>query len=244
MDILSDPTKFSRLMKDSTEALNKRISSLVTCANKLQQEMKFPKNIGDYKPGHCYGSVKTHKSGNPLRPISQRTSPTYRIEFIDILRTTETDEDIASLDAESLFTHIPVQETIGIILDNLRTEGNFRQVLRWDPLGVIFADMYIAAVETRTFIDHQRPRIYARYADDIFVTVKENDTRKLDDALKANSALNFTIEGSLDRTLPSLITLKTVHAGLERVKQMLMNNEFPGNIIEDSIRKNMEEFLT
>ncbi|XP_076032430.1 uncharacterized protein LOC143020154 [Oratosquilla oratoria] len=186
---------------------------MITRANKLQQEIKFSKIIGDFKPGYCYGTVKTHKPGNPLRPIiSQMTFPTYRMakilnniltpfipigyslksaaEFIDILRTSDPDEDIASLDVESLFTHVPTQETIEILLDCVYRSGQtplsiperllkemlepctmeapflshrgelFRQVdgvAMGSPLGVLFANMYMAAVETRTFNSHHRP---------------------------------------------------------------------------------------
>ncbi|XP_076037112.1 uncharacterized protein LOC143022666 [Oratosquilla oratoria] len=140
--ILNDPSKFERLTKDPTETLKKRVSSMVKRANNRQQVIKFPKIFGDFKAGYCYGTVKTHKPDNPLRPIiSQMTSPTYSlaktlneiltpyippghplksaVEFIDILKTTAPDEDIDSLDVSSLFTHVPVQETIGIILDTV-----------------------------------------------------------------------------------------------------------------------------
>ena len=352
-NILNDPTKFVRLQKDPTEALKKRVSSMVTRANNLQQEIKFPKIIGDFGPGYCYGTVKTHKPDNPLRPIiSQMTSPTYKIaktlnniltpfiptgyslkssvEFIDILRTTEPDEDISSLDVESLFTNVPVLETIEIILNNVYRSGQnpipipekllkemltactteapflshrgelFRQVdgvAMGSPLGVLFANMYMAAVEKKTFSDHQRPRIYARYVDDIFIAIRESDDpKKLAYALKSNSVLNFTIEKSIDKTLPfldvfverktdhyatSVFTKATnvgrclnargecpdsykrsvigayvrralshcnkwadVHTELERVRQMLTNNGYSSNIIEDVINKKMDEFYT
>ncbi|XP_076030841.1 uncharacterized protein LOC143019024 [Oratosquilla oratoria] len=209
-NILSDPTKINKTIKDPMKSLKKRVSSMVTRTNKLQQEIKFPKVIGDYKPGYCYGTVKTHKSDNLMRLIiSQMTSPTYKmdkilndtltlfiptgyslksaVEFIDILRTTEPDKDIASLDAESLFTQFPVRETIGIILNNVYRSGrvpipileqSLKDMLatctmeapflsyRWElfhqtdgvamgsPLGVLFPNMHIVAVEIRTFIDH------------------------------------------------------------------------------------------
>lgn len=94
----------------------------------------------EFAPGYIYGNVKTHKPGNPLRPIiSQIPTPTYRTakeinkiitpylsakyqpastnQFIDILKCTETKGFLASLDVESLFTNVPVQETIKIICD-------------------------------------------------------------------------------------------------------------------------------
>ena len=151
------------------------------------------------------------------------------------------DDDIASLDVESLFTNVPVEETINITLDRVyrsekeslpipedilrdmlkacTTEAPFlshqgelyRQVdgvSMGSPLGVFFANMYMATVEERTFREHQKPKIYGRYIDDIFITIKEaDDTRKIADALKRNSVLNFTIEHSQQKTLPFLDVL-------------------------------------
>ena len=140
--IFGDTNKFQKLQKDPTDRLKVKINTLVKKANSVQQEIKFPQVIGDYGPGYSYGTVKTHKTGNPLRPIiSQMTSPTYKVakllnqilvpyiptgyavafptDFIDLLKATNTNEDIASLDAESLFTNVPVDETIEIILDRV-----------------------------------------------------------------------------------------------------------------------------
>ncbi|XP_076034575.1 uncharacterized protein LOC143021168 [Oratosquilla oratoria] len=41
----------------------------------------------------------------------------------------------------------------------------------------------------------------------LFANIESSDTRKLVDALKANSVLNFTIEGNKDKTLPFLDVL-------------------------------------
>ena len=102
----------------------------------------FKEPIGDYEPGYLYGNIKTHKPGNKLRPIiSQVTTPTYktakqlddiikpyipskymlksRDEFINIIQTTKPDNAPSSLDVESLFTNVPVKETIDIILRNV-----------------------------------------------------------------------------------------------------------------------------
>ena len=262
--ILLDASKFERLEKDPTQELKKKMSRLVTKANNQQNTVKFPKIIGDYGPGYCYGTVKTHKQGNPLRPIiSQMTSPTYKIaktlndllvpyipgayslksatEFIDLLQNKGPEEDIASLDVESLFTNVPVEETIKIILDRVyRSEMDplpiseeilqdmlkastmeapflshkgdlFRQVdgvAMGSPLGVLFANMYMATVEERAFREQEKPSIYCRYIDDIFITIKDaNDAEKIIDIFKSNSVLNFTSEHSQAKTLPFLDVL-------------------------------------
>ena len=349
--ILLDVSKFQRLEKDPTQELKKKISRLVTLANNQQNTIKFPKIIGDYSPGYCYGTVKTHKPNNPLRPIiSQMSSPTYKtakllndllipyipgayslksaVEFIDLLRDKGPEEDIASLDVESLFTNVPVEETINIILDRVyRSEMDalpvsedvlknllkactmeapflshqgelFRQVdgvAMGSPLGVLFANMYMATVEERTFREHRKPRIYGRYIDDIFITIRNpDDAIKLKQSFTKNSVLNFTIEQSQQKTLPFLDVLiqqkeggfnttvytkttntgrclnargecpdtykksvvsayvkrafthctswKAVHSELDRIRQLLTNNGYPDSMIEESIKKKMNEF--
>ena len=87
----------------------------------------------------------------------------------------------------------------------------FRQidgVAMGSPLGVLFANMYMATVEERTFREHNRPRLYCRYIDDIFITIQNtNNARELIDALKQNSVLNFTSEYSQQKSLPFLDVL-------------------------------------
>lgn len=85
-----------------------------------------------------------HKQGEPIRPIiSQIPSPTYQLaktlnsliapyipkthsvrsaeDFVDILRVNSPKGVLASLDVTSLFTNVPVERTITIILDYVYT---------------------------------------------------------------------------------------------------------------------------
>ena len=163
------------------------------------------------------------------------------------------------------------------------------------PLGVLFANMYMATVEERTFQRHQKPKIYGRYIDDIFITTRKGeDPRKLADALQENSVLNFTIEHSHQKTLPFLDVLvqqndgqfttsvyvkatntgrclnargecpeafkksvvsayinrafshctswRAVNQELDRVRQLLTNNGYEDQIIENAIKKKMDDF--
>ncbi|XP_076037857.1 uncharacterized protein LOC143023221 [Oratosquilla oratoria] len=214
--ILENPAKFQRLQKDPSDALKKKINNLIQQANRTTKH--FNKAVGDFRPGYSYGTVKTHKPGNPLRPIiAQITTPTYYVakklnglltpyvptgrsvssvtEFIDLLRTAPPCQDIASLDVESLFTNVPVEETINFILDRVYRSDKpvidipehvlkslletctreapflshrgelFRQVdgvAMGSPLGVLFANMYMAYVEEKTFHHRPPPGIYAR----------------------------------------------------------------------------------
>ena len=141
-DILSDQTKFQQITKNPVEELKQKVYRVTKDVNKTLGKKVFKEPVGDYEPGYIYGNVKTHKPGNKLRPIiSQVTTPTYttakeldaiikpyipgkfmlksRDEFIDILQTTTPENPPSSLDVESLFTNVPVRETIKIIIKNV-----------------------------------------------------------------------------------------------------------------------------
>ena len=66
----------------------------------------------------------------------------------------------------------------------------------------------MATVENRAFDVHQKPRLYCRYIDDIFITIRNpSDAEKLIELLKNKSVLNFTSESSQQKTLPFLDVL-------------------------------------
>ena len=139
--ILSDESKFKRIEKDPTETIKKKANNLIEAQNSVVDDFKLNKIVGDYQPGYAYGNVKTHKPGNPLRPIiSQIPTPTYQLaktlnkvitpyipneymltstnDFIDVLHANTNNGIIASLDVESLFTNVPIDKTIDIIIEH------------------------------------------------------------------------------------------------------------------------------
>ena len=140
--ILSDKTKFTTINRDPTKTNVVKINKLIDAANAASGDLHFSRITGEYSPGYAYGNVKTHKTGNPLRPIiSQIPTPTYQLakklntlilpyipsdhclestdEFLSIVRNHKPTGLLASLDVESLFTSVPVQETIDLILSSV-----------------------------------------------------------------------------------------------------------------------------
>ena len=74
------------------------------------------------------------------------------------------------------------------------------------PLGPLFANFYMCHIENAVLQDPAlRPHIYARYVDDIFVNVEDDQhLRALKEALEAKSVLKFTYETSKDKAIPFL----------------------------------------
>lgn len=147
--ILSDRTKFQKITKDPTEDLKKQINSSIAVINAEASPDNFMKLEGHYEPGYIYGNPKIHKNLNdpPLRPIiSQIGTVVYETakklnsiiakympkqhvidstyEFIEICKTIKNPKFFASLDVESLFTNVPVSETIEIILNHVYENPN------------------------------------------------------------------------------------------------------------------------
>jgi len=143
-EMLSDTNKFRKLKKDSTENIKKDINGIIDTVNAKCSGNIFSKLEGHYSPGYMYGNPKIHKNieDPPLRPIiSQIGTPVYDIakkinelivqympkkyvvnsthEFVALCKSVTQPSHIASLDVESLFTNVPVQETIDIILEHV-----------------------------------------------------------------------------------------------------------------------------
>ena len=137
--LLSDQSKFRLINRDPTNNIKTKANKIITSLNAVSNNCGISKIVGDYQPGYMYGNVKVHKPNNPLRPIiSQVTTPTYSLakalnkiltpyipkkfmltstnDFIDLLHTSTCNGMSASLDVESLFTNVPIDPTIDIIL--------------------------------------------------------------------------------------------------------------------------------
>ena len=76
------------------------------------------------------------------------------------------------------------------------------------PLGVLLANFFMGCVEEEIFKKTNKPEIYCRYIDDIFVKTKEDaDAEQLKHHLQEASGLSFTIEKSTDKSIAFLDVL-------------------------------------
>ncbi|XP_064110230.1 uncharacterized protein LOC135218015 [Macrobrachium nipponense] len=76
------------------------------------------------------------------------------------------------------------------------------------PLGVLFANFYMGTMEERVFSNIRKPRKNARYIDDIFVQVEnEEEVEAVRRMFQQCSSLNYTVKFSNEGQLPFLDVL-------------------------------------
>ncbi|XP_045127711.1 uncharacterized protein LOC123514127 [Portunus trituberculatus] len=140
------------------------------------------------------------------------------------------------------------------------------------PLGVLFANFYMGVVEEKVFAENpdKKPAVYARYIDDIFINANtEEEVLHLIDNFKKNSCFNYTQELEEESKLPffdvmvhrSSSSFSTVinafvkralthssswnaaHADFKRNSQLLSNNGYPQQDIDEVIRRRMDNYI-
>ena len=216
------------------QIVKKHLKKLLT-----EQHIRFltPSGCG---PGRLYGTTKVHKSGKPVRPIvSMVNTPEYRLakyldniikpfipakysitsntDFMHKLKDLELHEGdyCISFDIVSLFTNVPLDETISIVANAMHdqpvskpsliallkraTGGIFTHrnqlyvqedgVAMGNPLAPTLANFLLGHLESGLFQDNNtcdQPAFYTRYVDDIFcVFRKDCDYRPFQDRLNA-----------------------------------------------------------
>ena len=151
-EILSDGSKFQELSKDHTVKFEGKLQWRLRDLLKSGQITKgFYDKVrpSGSVPGVMYGLPKVHKSGTPLRPILRTIgTPGYALakELCDILSPlcvnshrlsdsfsfVNSVNDLSfsfpvtmcSFDVSSLFTNVPLEETIEIAINRLFSEGH------------------------------------------------------------------------------------------------------------------------
>jgi hypothetical protein len=217
------------------------------------------------KGTHCarlYGLPKLHKPGIPLRPIlSMVNTPQHKLakwlvdkiepirQHLSIFTLKDSfqliqeikDMNIAgkhlvSFDVQSLFTSVPLHETIELIckhshLTNIPTDALrhllelctkdvqflfndqlYKQadgVAMGSPLGPIFADIFMSSLEKRALSDINDLHYYRRYVDDTIIICRDADhVSRIQSRLNSlHPNIEFTIENEKDNALAFLDVL-------------------------------------
>ncbi|XP_076030866.1 uncharacterized protein LOC143019050 [Oratosquilla oratoria] len=96
-----------------------KMSTILGDTSKFQRISQDPSNKLKVKCNSIIDTINAKKRRNTLTTHNWRTWTRSPKEFIDLLHNKAPTGLIASLDAESLFTNVPVNETINFILDEV-----------------------------------------------------------------------------------------------------------------------------
>ena len=151
--IINDKTKFLKIEYDSNKMQHPTTTKENSITYYIKQYLKKVQGWEDLipnssKPGKLYGMAKVHKPDIPLRPVvSMINAPEYKLaKFLDglikphipdifLLYSTEhfidslkdvpysKKDNMVSFDVVSLFTKVPLPETIEIIINYLYEEN-------------------------------------------------------------------------------------------------------------------------
>ena len=175
--ILCDQTKFKEIKEDILtfitrleDKLARKLRDLLKAAVITKDEFSFLFTSGS-SPGVLYGLPKIHKKNTPIRPIlstintfnynlakyfvkliTPLTVNEYTInnsfDFVKELKGIDLNKyTMASFDVESLFTNIPLDETIGIITEELFKDSS----LYYGYTKKQFGDLLALAVKETPF---------------------------------------------------------------------------------------------
>lgn len=262
-DLLNDGT-YASIAKDPTTKIEREIRSLIKSSDIPPETQKrlIPK---ESKPPRMYGLPKVHKPGVPLRPIvSTIDSPTYHLSrylanilkeytgnstshirnsshFIELISTIHIDPDdiLVSFDVTSLFTKVPINDSVNIIAQLLEQDGKsssltllvekcltstyftfqgqfYKQLhgaAMGSPLSPVVANIFMEAFESQALESAElKPKVWFRYVDDTFIVWphgKQTLSVFLDHLNRQHPDILFTMEIEQECALPFLDVLVT-----------------------------------
>ncbi|XP_068918321.1 uncharacterized protein [Tenebrio molitor] len=261
---LLDPEHYTKLKKDPTPTIERRTREIIKQSSIPQREQRalLPSST---RPPRLYGLPKIHKEECPLRPIvSTMGSPTYNLakylakhlqtyvghtdsfvknslHFVESIRNVrlDTTDILVSFDVVSLFTNVPVEDSVEIIKQSLITQGlreDIPELVRFcltstyflwkgnyyeqkegaamgSPLSPVIANLFMETFEQEALeLAPLKPKLWKRYVDDTFV-VWPHGRESLDQFLNhlnsLHSSIKFTMEIEENNQIPFLDVLVT-----------------------------------
>lgn len=257
--LIDDTSTYNKIKRDPTSGLERKTTELLK-KSKLEPELIKYLSPKESLPPRLYGLPKIHKTNIPLRPIvSNIGSPTYTLAkfltkplqkltktnqyFIenstDFVRKiqkikTQPEDILVSFDVESLFTNIPITETLDIIKRSGHLDKNLLPLVKHcltstyfqfqgefyeqtsgaamgSPISPIIANIFMEHFENETLRKARfKPSTWFRYVDDTFVIWPHGPDRLTDFLTFLNSQhpnIKFTMEVERDRKIPFLDVL-------------------------------------
>nr|XP_060632240.1 uncharacterized protein LOC132775540 [Anolis sagrei ordinatus] len=254
---LLDPTIYKKLKQDPTAKITKKTNTLIKNSS-INFDIRQQLCKSEAHPPRLYGLPKIHKDSTPLRPIvSAIGSPTYDLakflaaqlqshigltthyikdsaHFIEKISNLKlnTNDKLISFDVVSLFTMVPVADTMALINQRFPEDitALFHHCLttsyfQWDnefyeqkdgvamgsPLSPVIANFYMEHFEKQALgTATKKPTIWFRYVDDTFTIWSHGEgelNRFLDHLNSIHPNIQFTMEKENEGRLPFLDVL-------------------------------------
>ncbi|XP_076247886.1 LOW QUALITY PROTEIN: uncharacterized protein LOC143187549 [Calliopsis andreniformis] len=234
-NLLNDET-YRTITKDPTKSVA-RITTTVIKQAKLPDHIQKTILPREPKAPRLYGLAKIHKPDIPLRPIvGTLGSPTYNLaKYLTTILKPLTGDILGSFDVQSLFTNVPIDDSIDIIKDKMPVnliplvhhylistyflfQGTYYEQVSGaamgSPISPVIADIFMEHLEDRILKGAPlKPSQWFRYVDDTFV-VWSHGKDTLNNFLKYINSLHpkiqFTMETETEeQTIPFLDVLVT-----------------------------------
>ena len=257
--MLSDCSIYKKLKRNPTSSIEKKTSALLKNAGLPPETTKYLTPRESSAP-RFYGLPKIHKESVPLRPIvSNIGGPSYQlarylteplqkltglndshiknsIDFVNKITKIKTkpNDILVSFDVVSLFTNVPVQDTLDIIKQSERLPANLFPLVEHcltstyfqfqgeffeqtsgaamgSPISPIIADIFMEHFENIILKSAPlKPSTWFRYVDDTFV-IWSHGKETLPPFLAFLNAqhpnIKFTMEIEQDNQIPFLDVL-------------------------------------
>ncbi|XP_062837651.1 uncharacterized protein LOC134299269 [Anolis carolinensis] len=254
---LLDPTIYKKLKQDPTNKITRKTNTLIKNSS-INFDIRQQLCKSEALPPRLYGLPKIHKDSIPLRPIvSAIGSSTYSLakflatqlqthigltahyikdstHFIEKISNLNlsTKDILISFDVVSLFTKVPVADTLTLIKQNFPEDitALFHHCLttsyfQWDtgfyeqkdgvamgsPLSPVVANFYMEYFEKQALeTAPKKPTVWFRYVDDTFTIWSHGEeelSKFLDHLNSIHPNIQFTMEKEKEGKLPFLDVL-------------------------------------
>jgi len=264
MKTLLENKAYTRLNKDPTDTIAQKTKTLIEKSNipSITKTSLKPKNP---LPPRLYGLPKIHKANIPLRPIvSAINSPTYDLSrFLakelqcligktktHIINSTDFIQKIqkirlhpadimVSFDVESLFTQVPIKDTLDIITSSQEVSPSLIPLIEHclkttyfsynnqfyeqtsgaamgSPISPVIANIFMEHFEKEALQKTpKKPEVWFRYVDDTFVIWRHGRAELRKFLIFLNNQhpnIRFTMDTEENGKLPFLDVLVTKKA--------------------------------